>query len=385
MVARKKEDERNSLVSATEIGKSEGTEETKNIMSLFDSVDFSDEECPDFIGMNQEEKIMFGIEHFRIDHFITEKRNHQVGATGVMYKKEIAKVYSTWRDEVLTSDKVPDGAIKDIMNIVTNQLERALSASYRNFICSFKHVLGKHIEHLDRYWERLKLNKIETQTIKMSFLMEIYTDFHGIYLNYHNRTEKNVLGLMPFFEEVLDLLSQVPKDKVQYFILYIKNYNGSISRVIALDNNDLMESIRRQKLKVYKYAGIDYFLDSFQSLHGKTEFVSDYKRRNGQINMNYKISTQFLKPEIYQFLIFNATKLALEAKNMGKPFVCDSLSQRMLYVYGDHIKGWKRIPNNDSYIYEPVIRPMKETMIQRRNDEFDRMYKTENEQFTSFD
>ena len=60
----------------------------------------------------------------------------------------------------------------------------------------------------------------------MSFLMEIYTDFHGIYLNYHNRTEKNVLGLMPFFEEVLDLLSQVPKDKVQYFILYIKNYNG---------------------------------------------------------------------------------------------------------------------------------------------------------------
>ena len=78
--------------------------------------------------------------------------------------------------------------------------------------------------------------------------------------------------------------------------------------MIALDNNDLMESIRRQKLKVYKYAGIDYFLDSFQSLHGKTEFVSDYKRRNGQINMNYKISTQFLKPEIYQFLIFNATK-----------------------------------------------------------------------------
>lgn len=385
MVTSKKKDERNSLVSAIEIGKSEGAEETRKILSLFDSVDFSDEECPDFIGMNQEEKILFGIEHFRIDHFITEKKNHQLGATGVMNKKEINKVYNTWRDEVLTSDKVPDGAIKDIMNILTNQLERAFSASYRNFICSFKYVLGKHIEHLDRYWERLKLNKIETQTIKMSFLVEIYTDFHGIYLNYYNRTEKNVSGLMPLFEEVLDLLSQVPKDKVQYFILYLKNYNGSISRVIALDNNDLMGSIRRQKIRVYKYAGIDYFLDPFQTLHGKTEFVSDYKRINDQVNMNYKISTQFLIPEVYNFLTFNATKLALEAKNMGKPFVCDSSSQRMIYVYGDHIKGWKRIPNNDSYVCEPVMRPMNETMIQRRNDEFDRMNKTENEQFTRFD
>ncbi len=379
MVASKKEDERNSLVSAIQIGKSEGTEETRKIMSLFDSVNFSDEECPDFIGMNQEEKILFGIEHFRIDHFIIEKRNHQVGATGVMYKKEIEKVYSTWKEKVLTSDESPDGAIKDIMNIMTNQLERKYSASYGNFIYSFKYVFGKHIEHLDRYWERLKLNKIKSQTIRMLFLVEIYTDFHEIYLNYYNRTEKNVSGLMPLFEDVVDLLSQVPKDKVQYFILYVKNYAGSMSRVIALDNNDLVGSIRRQKIKVYKYAGIDYLLDSFETLHGKTEFDTDYTKRNDQIDMNYKIFTQFLKPEVYQFLTFNATKLALEAKNMGKPFVCDSASQRMLYIFGDHIKDWKKAPDNDRYIYEPVIRPMKKAMIQRRNKEFDEKFGVESE------
>lgn len=144
MVVNKKEEERSSLISAIRIGKSEGTEETKTIMELFDSVNFSDEECPDFVGTNQEERILFGIEHFRIDHFITEKRNHQVGATGVMYEKEIDKVYNTWKDEVLTSDEVPDGAVKDIMNTVINQLERKYSASYGNFIYSFKYVFGKH-------------------------------------------------------------------------------------------------------------------------------------------------------------------------------------------------------------------------------------------------
>lgn len=379
MVTSKKEDERNNLVSAIKIGKLEGTEETKKIMSLFDSVDFSDEECPDFIGVNQEGKILFGIEHFRIDHFITEKRNHQVGATGVMYKKEIDKVYSTWKDEVLASEEVPNGAVKDIMNIMTNQLERKYSASYGNFIYSFKYVFDKHIKHLDHYWERLKSNKTKNQTIRMLFLIEIYTDFHEIYLNYYNRTEKNVSGLMPFFEDVIDLLNKVPKDKVQYFILYVKNYAGSISKVIALDNNDLMESIRRQGIRVYKYAGIDYFLGPFETLHGKTEFDMEQKKRNGQIDMECRIDTQLLKPEIYRFLTFNATKLALEAKNMGKPFVCDSSSQRMLYVYGDHIKDWKRVPNNDEYVYEPIIRSMKKIMIQRRNDEFDKKFLIKNE------
>ena len=378
MVVNKKEEERSSLISAIRIGKSEGTEETKTIMELFDSVNFFDEECPDFVGTNQEERILFGIEHFRIDHFITEKRNHQVGATGVMYKKEIDKVYNTWKDEVLTSDEVPDGAVKDIMNTVINQLERKYSASYGNFIYTFKYVFGKHLEHLENYWERLKSKKSENQTIRMSFLMEIYTDFFEIYLNHYNRTEKNVSGLMPFFEDVVDLLNQVPKDKVQYFILFLKNYAGSMSSVIALDNKDLMGSIRRQKIKVYKYAGIDYLLDPFETLHGKTGFNMDHTKRDEQIDMNCKITTQFLKPEIYQFLMFNATKLALDTKQIGKPFVCDSSSQRMLYTFGDHIIDWKKT-NDKEYVYEPIVRPMKWKMIQRRNDEFDKKFGVESE------
>lgn len=378
MAANKKEEERNSLISAIKIGKSEGTEETKKIMELFDSINFSDEECPDFIGMNQEGKIQFGIEHFRIDHFITEKKNHQVGATGVMYKKEIDKVYSTWKDEVLTSDEVPDGAVKDIMNTVINQLERKYSASYSNFIHSFKYVMDKHIEHLDHYWERLGSNKTVAQTIRMSFLVEIYTDFHELYLNHYNRTEKNVSGLMPLFEDVIGLLNQVPKDKVHYFILYVKNYAGSISKVIALDNNDLMGSIRRQEIKVYKYAGIDYLLNPFENLYGKTEFVMEHEKRGEQIDMYCSVTTQTLKLDIYRVLLYNATKLALEAKNMGKAFVCDSSSQRMLYVLGDHIIGWKKTDNKE-YAYEPVIRPMKWEMVQRRNKEYNDKFGVESE------
>lgn len=378
MEANKKEDERNSLISAIKIGKSEGAEETKKIMNLFNSVNFFDEECPDFIGMDQDGKTLFGIEHFRIDHFITEKRNHQVGATGVMYKKEIDKVRNTWKEEVLTSEEVPDGAIKDIMNIVTNQLERKYSASYSNFIHSFKYVMDKHIEHLDYYWERLRSKKTVAQTIRMSFLMEIYTDFNELYLNHYNRTEKNVSGLMPLFEDVIDLLNQVPKDKVQYFILYIKNYAGSRSRVIALDNNDLMGNIRRQEIKVYKYAGIDYLLNPFETLHGKTEFVMAHEKRGEQIDMHCSITTQTLKSDIYRVLLYNATKLALEAKNMGKAFVCDSSSQRMLYVLGDHIIGWKKADNKE-YVYEPILRPMKGKMIQRRNEEFDKKFGVESE------
>lgn len=376
MAVNKKDDERNSLNSAIKIGKSEGTEETQKIMNMFDSIFFCDEECPDFIGMDQDGRTLFGIEHFRIDHFITEKRNHQIGATGVMYKKEIDKVRNTWKDEVLASQQVPDGAIKDIMSIMTNQLERKYSASYSNFIHSFKYATDKHIEHLDHYWERLELSKTADQTIKMSFLMEIYTDFHELYLNHYNCTEKNVSGLMPLFEDVVELLNQVPKDRVQYFILYLKNYEGSVSRVIALDNNDLMGSIRRQEIKVYKYAGMDYLLNPFETLHGKAEFEMAHEKRGELIDMNCRITTQSLNQETYQFLLFNATKLALEAKNMGKPFVCDSAPQRVLYVYGDHIMGWRKADNKE-YVYEPIVRQMKWKTIQRRNNEYEEKFGVE--------
>lgn len=377
----KKIRERECFESAIKIGCSRGDEETKKIMQLYNVPDVVKAECPDFIRINEEKNLLLGVEHFRIDQCAIKLKDNRIGATGVMYNKEMENVYNKWRNDVLSSDEVPDGAITDIMRTVTNQIEREYNANYTTFICSFKYVLNKHVEHLDNYWKKLKSICSNTKNIKMAFLMEIYTNFDNIYLNHYNRVVKNDSGLMPFYRNVYELLDQIPKDKVQYFILCLKNYNQlkAEPKVIALSNNDFRKNIRKHQIKVYEYTGIDCSGNLFEKPNEELKFGITHRKDSDNVIMRFEIPLQLAESDMNDFLNWNAVKLALEAKNMGKPFVCDRLSQRRLYVYGNYIIGWKKIERKENVVHVPILKPITKQKIQRKNDEFSKKFGIERE------
>lgn len=375
----KKNSERKCLEQALKYGLTEENEETKRILRLCELSDIVNAECPDFIGVNKDKSLMLGIEHFRIDEFVTEKSDGRMASTGVMYKKEIETLYSKWKKPILSLEEIPIKAVEDIMQVVQNQLERKYFGNYNGFISSFAYVLNKHMKHLDDYWNKLRIERQnlvgnDECAIKMVFFLEIYTDFQEMYLNQYNSFKKNDSGLMPFFESVITLLEEVPKNKVQYFIFYLKDYSGEKSKVIAFDNSDLKRSIRKQKIKVYKYVGSDYGLKTFGKLYEKIGIDAVYEKANDRIDMNFEINHKFLEPPKFQQLVFGSMKLAWETKNEGRAFACDVLIQSLLYIYGDHVIGWKSVIGENG-VCKPIIRPMEKKMIEKRSHEFDEKIK----------
>lgn len=370
----KKQTELEVLNQTIKIGIDKGTAETRRILSLFDCNDVEDHcECPDFVRFNADEHLLLGIEHFRVDHFITEIKDKRVGSTGVMYKKDISNAYNKWREEVLNSEVIPDGSVEDLMKTVERQLERSFHATYSNFIHSFCYTLNKHLDRLDNYWDKLRKLQSESQEIRMAFLIEVYCDFRKLFLSHYNRTHQNKEGFMPFFKDVVDSLKSVDTSKVHYFILCLKTYDETSMRSYAFESSKFEYSFNQQGLKIYEYSGIDYLLDPFNSLYRDMNFSSSHCIHDHQIDLKFKLSPEFINPQIHDFLLMNSVKQALYYKRLDKPYACDKETQTVVYVYGDHIANWK-YDSTGQYVYEPIMRYMSARMIQEREKKFKAMF-----------
>lgn len=370
----KKKTELEVLNQTIKIGIDKGTEETRRILSLFDCNDVEDhDECPDFVRFNVAENLLLGIEHFRVDHFITEIKDNRVGSTGVMYKKDISNTYNKWSGVVLNSDVIPDGSVEDVMKTVENQIDRSLHATYNNFTHSFRYTLNKHIDHLDNYWDKLRKLQSESQEIRMAFLIEVYCDFKELFLSHFNRTYQNKEGFMPFFNDVVDLLKSIDTSKVQYFILCLKTYDGKSINSYAFESDDFVRSLKRQNINVYDYSGVDYLLDPFESLFGDMNSSLSHSIHDNQVDLKFKCKPEIINPKIYNFLLMNAVKQTLYYKQLGQPYACDRETQLIIYVYGDHIANWK-YDSTGQYVYEPIMRYMPARMIQEREKKFEEMF-----------
>lgn len=61
-----------------------------------DDIDRDSDEAPDFLRYNKpfesgKNGIVIGIEHFRVDHFSEELKNHKVSSLGYQYEKKFEK------------------------------------------------------------------------------------------------------------------------------------------------------------------------------------------------------------------------------------------------------------------------------------------------------
>ena len=83
------------------------------------------------------------------------------------------------------------------------------------------------------------------------------------------------------------MIGNISCDQVHYYIFYLKNYSGSKEEVYAFDNSDLMDSFRKQNIDIYKYTGIDMYVEPFKSVEN-VKFQNDgFDRNDDKITMNF--------------------------------------------------------------------------------------------------
>ena len=97
---------------------------------LNDKESILDGERPDFIIVTPQEqngkRTLLGIEHFRVDHLVTQKQykkgndSKQVASIGIVEQKNVNAFYDKYHEKVMASPEIPDGLFDGMAKLLEN-------------------------------------------------------------------------------------------------------------------------------------------------------------------------------------------------------------------------------------------------------------------------
>ena len=200
--------------------------ETKRILQelVGEEIERLNTERPDFIKRHFskskcEKDTIVGIEHFRADHLSVLKQNGDIGSSGIVFEKDVYKLYDKWHVPVQNGEAFSEKMLEEIGQTMADQLIRLERATYHSFIDSFKYSLEKHLNSVSVYRQNLMKHATSGERIKLAFLIEIHTEMGHLFLNDKKGTRRNNNGNLPIFQDIVDILEKIDTKKVDFVIL----------------------------------------------------------------------------------------------------------------------------------------------------------------------
>lgn len=233
---------------------------------LKDKESILDGERPDFIILTPQEqngkRTLFGIEHFRVDHRVIQKKRKtedsgkQVASIGVVDQKNVSDFYNK-AVQMLEDD--PETFSVEMGKVVKGYVENHWSATYNNFIESFKYALDKHRKSIDDYYDELNKKSKGKYNLKLGFLIEVHSEFGPLWAIQKKRVKKMSNGLMPMIEDVVQILeNSIDTNKVNFLVLYLsETLETGVHDVIVVPTKEMRKNLERQNIKIYQYCGSD--------------------------------------------------------------------------------------------------------------------------------
>ncbi len=171
-----------------------------------------------------------------------------------------------------------EGAINDISKFIALQIEKQEKSSYNTFFKSFEYSLNKHLESVEAYRTNLKTLSKEKYNIELAFLIEICSEFKGLFLNNHKGTYKQKEDFMPIFEDIVNLMEEnIDCHKVDYIIFCISGILCTNNpKVIAIQTNNIRKDLERQNIIIYQYTGRDLIFNDFEATKRKIKIEPRY-------------------------------------------------------------------------------------------------------------
>lgn len=355
--------------------------ESKRIINKISGDEFArpNTESPDFVKFfppisKYERGTLIGIEHFRVDQLSLKKRDGNVASSGILTEKKVYEIYQQWHEEVTTSDIIPDGAVRDIANLIAQQIQKVNKSSYNTFIKAFEYSLIKHLENINLYRANLRKLSAGNYKTELALLIEIHTEFSNLFLNDEKGTYRQGNDFIPIFEDMVHLLEEkVNCHKVNYIILCLGGtlYDDNI-KVIAVKTNNIRKQLQKQKVIIYEYAGEDLIYEDFQSNQRKIIAEPNYFIDNDKISIGIEYKDKEQNEQFILNAIFYSLRKALEYRQQGKYFVTTFGTQMMLDILGDYIIGWNNIGNTN--IVDPIFLPLVKDDVLHKWVEFERKF-----------
>jgi len=167
--------------------------------------------------------------------------------------------------------------------------------------------------------------------------------------------------------DVVNILSSIPSDQVDYIILYFTSAAFKPNtNAIAIRTGNIKNQLKNQNVTIYKYAGIDKCNDGGVSF---TPPEVTHRNEDGEYQAKYSYSIPPLDKDRNQ-RIWPAFKAAYYAHKRGVPFVATREIQAALFTLGRFVDCFYGVGTDVSVIFRKNISQEAE----KRFADFDRLY-----------
>lgn len=336
---RKKERERAILEGALTAARDRGGEGRRNADRIRGQYleREGESESPDFVirmtpKASSKADHLIGIEHFRVDHFCkANKKGGHMDSIPAREQRQIEALQQSWNPN--DSEEIPDAVFECVGNIIGRSLAVRRNAFFDNFVTSFSQGLEKHLGKVERYRENVANLALNDEEVQLAFLVEIHTDFSGLFFNNGNHVARVQKGFMPLFSEVAELLETAAKH-VDYLIMcFCPAQIDEIVDCWILRCESLRKSLERHKEPIVEYYGENKRTPSRKDI----TLIPHMRKGKEDLHFSYDEQGRELNPETKLSLCLADLPAALESKKQNHPFVATMTMQLILDLLGDVI------------------------------------------------
>lgn len=291
------------------------------------------------------EKILIGIEHFLVEQVSVNKKSKRVSVIHEKrsYLEKLIAKKPNYENNIEEYQKIKGIIANSVFDIAAQANSSRIPELNESFCVALENHIAREKEYYDNMKELAKGN-----THKLAFLIEIHCKTDDDFLNNGKTVIRRHNNIYPVLDWMVDELEKIDSKIIDYIVLYFKHsINDSIEDVIAIETQDIRNSLRKQGIVIYHYCD-DPDKTKFHNL-GLTDKGLKYK-----IDMeNKETYIDDMEPILQQ---------AYKYKKDNIPYVAPRAIQEFLYALGDRYNG----KNLKEIIHTP------ETLI--RFDQFVRKY-----------
>ncbi len=232
----------------------------KQALKLGGTVD-SKHERPDLTIVRDDCKTI-GLEHFRVDHHVGKgkKAESRTAKLDGLLAKERKKLGHACGDEI------DEETLHEFAYIVANgcaqHMQNHNNACCDDLACSLDKRLfdekAGHAWKLSSYRDSLTVRYGADSAIELGYLIELHSDFRGLFLTDNRGTKCLKAGECPLFEEIYDLLERASKDVDWILIAFCPSLGNALVDAAIIDcrNGFFKTSCARQGLLRTAYLGL---------------------------------------------------------------------------------------------------------------------------------
>lgn len=291
----------------------------KAALKVSGSINASDE-CPDIV-ITRRDGSLIGLEHFRVDHNVKHGRNAQSKSA------ELTSAMKAEYEKLAPRLKVDDVSSEELASIVANDV--SMAKYHQSCACCddlarsldarlFGEKTG-HASKLPKYRNHLTELSGDDGRIELGYLIEIHSDFQGLFMHDGTRVVRLDGGQCPLYAEIYDLLFRASCEVDWILIGSYPCLTDQIANAAIIDcrNNMFKESCRRQRLKRTEYLGLgktEPFLK--QSRAGETEI----ELCGDKVNITIENPAEGISPELLFGTAINDAARALNLDRSGETY-----------------------------------------------------------------